>query len=638
MASNSFLRMLFGNRQVTEPSYAGLRVPRLYSGDDTPLMRQVSPQEKYRQLDDLKVGHDAGHATGGEYQEVAQDSGRNARLQGAVRGIGSDIARLFAQDDQRQPMSLPPVQMGDITPLIDPRWLPRRAMGGPVKKNKPYLINENGREAFQDDATGEVSIIDTEGPAIFTPDEKGKIIPLQPGIQAQLKDILGEPPVEESPTEEVPTTAPTTAPTKEPSVADLLRTKIDDTQRRLAEGATKNPDGTTTYGGKQYRKRNYKDVLKSAGLGVLQSLASAPPTNDLGALLGRAIGGGAAGGVMGATMNNADEKMADRMQLAQLLPQYQNAATIEKNQAEAAYRQAQTEELRGRPTQRMREIEARGQQAIARINRNADVRAGIAKPVINEEGFVELQYLNADANGQRRENELLKGADGQPIFIPGEQGLTWVDPLTQKPVQVRAKQTLVPGATIATGNANRETNVARDNAENYWKTESTNIENQMKWMSDIKNLTAQAIAAESGLDDDPGIRSELDAKLRELTELYNTPLPTGGSPSKAQEARVKRVNELTDEFNKLNSQLLTTMSKSAAGKAKADQIRGLINKMNKPPMLTYTPYEAVKVTGGVSGSTVSESVFIDRLRANGITDPAEQKALINKARADGKIR
>lgn len=322
--------MLFGNRQVTEPSYAGLRVPRLYSGDDTPLMRQVSPQEKYRQLDDLKVGHDAGHATGGEYQEVAQDSGRNARLQGAVRGIGSDIARLFAQDDQRQPMSLPPVQMGDITPLIDPRWLPRRAMGGPVKKNKPYLINENGREAFQDDATGEVSLIDTEGPAIFTPDEKGKIIPLQPGIQAQLKDILGEPPVEESPTEEVPTTAPTTAPTKEPSVADLLRTKIDDTQRRLAEGATKNPDGTTTYGGKQYRKRNYKDVLKSAGLGVLQSLASAPPTNDLGALLGRAIGGGAAGGVMGATMNNADEKMADRMKLAQILPQYQQAYGMER--------------------------------------------------------------------------------------------------------------------------------------------------------------------------------------------------------------------------------------------------------------------------------------------------------------------
>ncbi len=585
--------MLFGNS--TEPSYAGIRVPRLYSGDDAVLTRQVSPQERYRQYN----GASRTEAEQRRLNQVLEDkekeaeAPRNGKLQGAIQGLGGSLAEIFAQNDQRQPLSLPPVMMGEQIPIIDPRWLPRRENGGPVKKNRPYLVGE-------------------DGPEVIVPEDDGTVIPNgRRSVDWDLKEILNTDgkavKLSNTVTPQEETVTETVTETPEPSTADMLRGQVNDIQRRLAKGATKNPDGTTTYGDKQYRKRNALDVLKSAGLGVLQSLASAPPTNDLGALLGRAIGGGAVGGVMGATMNNADEKMQDRMKLAQILPQYQQAAEVEQRNRDAQYKQAQTLELLGRPAQRIREIEARSKAAIDRLNRNADIRAGIAKPVINEAGYIELEYLNSDASGKRRENELLKGADGQPIFVPGEQGLTWIDPLTKKPMQVRAKQTLMPGATIATGNANRQTEADKANAEKYWRTQDINIQNQMKWMSDIKSLMTQAIAADSGIADDTGTRTEMDAKLNEIKALSNSPLPDTDDPSKAQEDRVKRVNKLVDDYNQLQNQFLTNISKTAAGKAKADQIRGVINSMTKPEVLTYEPYKPTMVTGGVGGRYAGQS-------------------------------
>ena len=295
--------MLFGNS--TEPSYAGIRVPRLYSGDDAVLTRQVSPQERYRQYNGASRTEAEQRRLDQVLEDKEKEAPRNGKLQGAIQGLGGSLAEIFAQNDQRQPLSLPPVNMGEQIPIIDPRWLPRRENGGPVKKNRPYLVGE-------------------DGPEVIVPEDDGTVIPNgRRSVDWDLKEILT--PQEETVTE-------TVTETPEPSTADMLRGQVNDIQRRLAKGATKNPDGTTTYGDKQYRKRNALDVLKSAGLGVLQSLASAPPTNDLGALLGRAIGGGAAGGVMGATMNNADEKMADRMKLAQILPQYQQAYGIERQE------------------------------------------------------------------------------------------------------------------------------------------------------------------------------------------------------------------------------------------------------------------------------------------------------------------
>jgi len=614
--ANNFLRQLFG-MGGTEPSYAGLRVPRQMMQDDSRLIRQTNPQERFRDYhaqetlaplsEEDKVAIQGGSMDAPLVETPEQKAKAKKAQQDMIRGIGSDLASMFAQSQEpAKPLQFAQLQQQQLIPLIDPRF--RRAKGGKVKKGRPYLVGEEGAE-------------------IVIPEDDGEVIPNDKLVKARRSVNWDVPQTAEQPvtipeevqaTEQITPDSVTETVTEEPSIADLLRQKIDVRQKRLAEGATKNPDGTTTYGGQKYRKRNALDALKSAGLGALQSLASMQVNpndpNPLSSMFGRAIGGAGAGAVMGATMNNVDERMVDKMKLAQLLPQYAQAAQQEEDALNRKAKVAQIEEIRRRPEQERQTREQqtalqilRGQQAVERINRNADIKAGIAKPVINEGGYIELEYLNADASGKRRENELLKGADGQPIFVPGEQGLTWIDPLTKQPMRVKAKQTLMPGATIASGNATRETNAARDNAEKYWQTQKSNIDNHMKYMSDVKSLLTAAITADSGLVDDPGTRREMEGKYNEIVALSNSPLPDTDDPSKAQEDRVKRVNKLTDDYNALNNKLLDNLSKTAAGKAKADQIRQQIQSMPAPAKLTYTPYKATLVTGGVTGKPVPAS-------------------------------
>ena len=338
MASNRFLQMLFG--QGTEPTYAGLRMPRQRVEDDARLIRQGNPQERFRDYHNpdmmartkSPIGSDVlGLAPLSEEDKVAiqgdpmeapnsrteDNSKRDAKLKGAISGLGQMFASAM-QPEQTQPLQFAQLQQQQLTPLIDPRWLPRRADGGPVKKKRPYIVGE-------------------DGPEVIIPNEDGEVIPNRRNINWDVKGTAEQPvtfPDDVQATETVTPDSVTETVTEEPSIADVLRAKIDERQKRLAEGATKNEDGTTMYGGKKYRKRNAFDALKSAGLGVLQSLGTAQVNpndpNPLSSMLGRAIGGAAAGGVMGATMNNVDERMMDKMKIAQLTPQYEQAYGMER--------------------------------------------------------------------------------------------------------------------------------------------------------------------------------------------------------------------------------------------------------------------------------------------------------------------
>jgi hypothetical protein len=235
---------------------------------------------------------------------------------------------------------------------------------------------------------------------------------------------------------------------------------------------------------------------------------------------------------------------------------------------------------------------------------NIEFRQGIAKPYIDENGKVWKQYLN---DPKRQLEPLVNPITGEQEFVPGEQGITWTDPNTQQSYTIKAKQSLVPSVGIATGNANRQTDADKFNTQKYWETEKENINNQMKWMSDIKALTTAAITADSGVTDDLGIRAEMDAKLAEMTKLANTPLPEDVDPSKAQEQRITRVNKLVDDYNELNGKLLDTMSKSQAGKAKADQIRAQLASLPRPEKLKWKAYTPTMVQGGAVGKPVPPS-------------------------------
>lgn len=77
-------------------------------------------------------------------------------------------------------------------------------------------------------------------------------------------------------------------------------------------------------GGADYDKdHDFKDVLRSFGIGALQSLAQADPSREsLGMMLGRGLGGGISGGIGGALDRNADEKMGNKIALGNLYQDY----------------------------------------------------------------------------------------------------------------------------------------------------------------------------------------------------------------------------------------------------------------------------------------------------------------------------
>ena len=106
--------------------------------------------------------------------------------------------------------------------------------------------------------------------------------------------------------------------------AALAKTKSEINRREGKDFSKKvNPEtGEITYGADYDKDHDWKDSLRSAGLGILQSLAQANPNESLGTMLGRGLGGGIAGGVGGALDRNADEKMGNKIALGNLYQDY----------------------------------------------------------------------------------------------------------------------------------------------------------------------------------------------------------------------------------------------------------------------------------------------------------------------------
>lgn len=549
---------------------------------------------------DLVVDHETTPRTPGLIVE-SPDTGKkgNGKLKGAITDIGGMLASALSPE-QKTPLQFAPMQRQEFMPIADPRFLKYaggRKKGGSVPVGSYVKVHDDEKVLNLGD--GDVEVV-PKG-------DEPKIQTLGGTIEVPIEETQEsfKPPQKEDTSHSMGTPQEMEEPVKQ-SIADTLRGRIEEIQGR-DYSKTKNEDGTTIYGKNYDKKRNWKDALRSAGYGLLQSLASAPPTNDLGSLLGRAIGGAGTGAVLGATMDNVDEKMRDQFKLAQLIPQYQNQMAMQKSQQEQALLEARRINELAKPTDRDldRLQKERAAQAVSeRAKMNIEFRQGIAKPYIDENGKVWKQYLN---DPKRQLEPLVNPITGEQEFVPGEQGITWTDPNTKQSYTIKAKQSLVPSVGIATGNANRQTDADKFNTQKYWETEKENINNQMKWMSDIKALTTAAITADSGVTDDPGIRAQMDAKLAEITNLSNTPLPEDVDPSKAQEQRITRVNKLVDDYNELNGKLLDTMSKSQAGKAKADQIRAQLASLPRPEKLKWKAYTPTMVQGGAVGKPVPPS-------------------------------
>lgn len=318
----SFWKMMRG----TEPTFAGMRTPRQFVEDDARLTRLVNPQERYRSLQEIVPqgtrSSDSKDALEASAQDLMTTQERRDKLKGAVGGLGSILAGAFQQEPQRQ-LQFAPVNMGENVPIIDPRYMRyagSRKKGGSVPVGSYVKVHDDEKVLNLGD--GDVEVV-PKG-------DEPKIQTLGGTIEVPIEETQEsfKPPQKEDTSHSMGTPQEMEEPVKQ-SIADTLRGRIEEIQGR-DYSKTKNEDGTTIYGKNYDRKRNWKDALRSAGYGLLQSLASAPPTNDLGSLLGRAIGGAGTGAVLGATMDNVDEKMRDRLKLAQLMPQYEQAYGMER--------------------------------------------------------------------------------------------------------------------------------------------------------------------------------------------------------------------------------------------------------------------------------------------------------------------
>ena len=220
MASNSFLRMLFG--QGTEPSYGGLRVPRQRVEDDSQFIRLGNPQERFRDYHDDRSGYNTVDTS--QIDEMSRVEGGNRlvqskedkakakkQMQGLISGIGGDLAQMFSQPQEpTKPLQFAQLQQQQMIPLIDPRFMPRREDGGPVKKKRPYIVGE-------------------DGPEIIIPNEDGVVIPNRRNINWDAQETAEQPvtfPEGVTATEQVtPTTVTETVTEQEPSIADVLSAK-----------------------------------------------------------------------------------------------------------------------------------------------------------------------------------------------------------------------------------------------------------------------------------------------------------------------------------------------------------------------------------------------------------------------------
>jgi hypothetical protein len=172
-----------------------------------------------------------------------------------------------------------------------------------------------GGGTIKDPASGETPpLIDNEPFARGQGVNRGGAMTRQERLQNMPPEAMQETTlIAEEPTAD---TAPTFLP-KEKRPSDALYAEIERRQGKDFKGKDKDTD------------HNILDVLKSAGLGALQSLASADPRQGWEGMLGSAVGGAGAGVVGGSIDPTTDERIGNEMNLAKLLPQYQQQFGLE---------------------------------------------------------------------------------------------------------------------------------------------------------------------------------------------------------------------------------------------------------------------------------------------------------------------
>lgn len=320
--------------------------------------------------------------------------------------------------------------------------------------------------------------------------------------------------------------------------------------------------------------------------------------------------------------------------LSRLWTQYGQASTVEKNQADTDLRKAQAGATAAKPGIDTANAETARLKVLADIEkeRKADEMKGkIWEPRTNPDDGTMFKHF---ADG--REEPLLDGAgkprvDALKVPVYDENGNAMTG--AQRGDQQTRREV---------GDANRAQQITIHNEEGARDIAKTNVSNSMKYNDDVRSyLTtiAQAtanIASSSPKADAARQRMQLAAeRMQEVSGLLQTQgegtISASGVPHLENR---KAFDAAQKEFNSANDSYMAEVGKVSGGQQLIQQLRQAIPKA--PARLEYKSVAPTLL--GRAKSQVSEQVFRQRLLVNGVTEPAQQRSLIAKAKQDGVIK
>lgn len=420
-----------------------------------------------------------------------------------------------------------------------------------------------------------------------------------------------------------------TPPMVEPGRSELEEDFAQVTGKRYNKGVYRNPETRETTNNP--RKPGFTETVTAPGKDRDKKWSLGEKV--LGALVGWARGG-IAGGIQGATDRNFMEKLGDENELARVLPRIAAEQQIEQKHAQSEATRARPEMVRAELRRKISADKRRFDNQTAALEAKGKAEADKWKPYVDEQGRRWKQFLN---DPSREMEPIIDPTTREQDVDPMQKMYEWTDPTSGQTVPLKGNQLATVGATIASGNAQREQAATTTNASNALSVAKENANNHLTYQSQLSTLLKEAIGADAAVANDgttTGLRAQFESTQQELNSLSQQ--RPDDTDEKAVKAWTDRVNKLSDDLRDLGGKLFAEVGKTEAGRTKAAELKAAMSKLSPPPKLTYKPIKAAKVV--VPKAKVSEQVFRKRLEANGIRDAAQQNAMIQRAKSDGVIQ
>ena len=341
--------------------------------------------------------------------------------------------------------------------------------------------------------------------------------------------------------------------------------------------------------------------------------------------------GGLMGGIEAARNPHYFEDMRVERERARILPQIAVMQKVRDANLEAERTKAGIEATKMKPIIERERLASRVQiekQKFENRTKILEIQAkndgGKWKPYVDEQGRRWKQFQN---DPSKEMEPILDPTTGDQDIDPNFKLYSYVDQATGTEVQLTGRVLSDRGVRQQEFNARQTQDAAKFNASQNLEAVKANVTNQFNYskalydrMVDMAKSNAEAqgamVAAQGLLGQMQNAATQMQAIDPAVDE-------------KGYAAAKKTFDDAEEKFYQ-------SVAKTQAGASLVEQLNS--QGIQRPGIVEFKPIKATTLKPGVPSSKVSEDVFRQRLVANGVTDPAMQKALISKARTDGVIK